>query len=64
MTLTVGLRVQTITGRRGVIRAIEPASDGVRLVAKVRIDGDDDDLAIPLGCLVPISQMPSDTEKK
>lgn len=52
--MKVGDRVQTLTGRHGVIRAFGTWNG--RTVATVRIEGDSDDdgnLEIPLGCLVP-----------
>lgn len=52
--MKVGDRVQTLSCRHGVIRAIVQEND--RTVAKVRIEGDSDadgDLSIPMNCLVP-----------
>lgn len=52
--MKTGDRVQTLTGRHGIIQAIDSVFG--RVVARLRIEGDieaDGELEIPLGCLVP-----------
>lgn len=49
--MNVGDRVQTLTGRHGIVQSFD--SSDWRVTALVLLEGDEDPLKIPVSCLVP-----------